>query len=97
MTVRYLFRTSGEYVAFVQDDNVFTPDCDWIGFIQNGNEVYHDGGAFMGYLLDDDRVARNRQEARRMPRMRPMRPMRPMRRLRMLRLPYPYQDVFEGD
>ena len=40
MSVRYIFNTSGNYVAFISGDNLFNPDCDWIGFIKNGNEVY---------------------------------------------------------
>jgi glycosyltransferase involved in cell wall biosynthesis len=101
MSLRYVFNTSGDYVAFVVGDNIFDPDSDWLGFIRNGNEVYGTDGEFVGYLLEDDRVVRNRAEMRRMrlarpfrP-MRPFRPFRPFRRLRMPRLPYPYEDAFE--
>jgi hypothetical protein len=57
MSSRYIFNTSGNYVAFLQDGYLFTPDCEWIGFIQQGNEVYRSDGEFMGYLLDDDAPA----------------------------------------
>lgn len=99
--IRYIFNTSGNYVAFLKEGNVFTPSCEWIGFISGGNEVYSTDGTFMGYLLDDDRIVRRRNEPIR-PRLmrplhplRPLRPLSPLRRLRMLRLPYPYEDVFE--
>lgn len=101
MTVRYIFNTSGQYVAFITDGNLFTPDGEWIGVIANGNEVYNTEGLYIGLLLDDDRVVRDKQATtpRRIPRprrpLRPVRPVRPLRRLRMPRLPYPYEDVFE--
>ena len=41
MSVRYIYNTSGDYIAFISSDNLFNPDCDWIGFIKNGNEVYN--------------------------------------------------------
>lgn len=100
MSVRYLFNSNGDYVAFVQDDNVFTPEADWLGFVRNGNEFYSRDGLFIGYILNDDRVARKRGDYMRakqsrpfMP-FRPLRPLRPLKRLRMPRLPAPYEDVF---
>lgn len=102
MAIRYIFNTSGEYVAFVSDRNLFNPDGDWLGFIVNGNEVYQTDGLFVGYLLDDDRIARKEDEVTRsrqlapfMP-LRPLRPLQPLRRLRMPSLPHPYVDIFEG-
>ncbi|MFH0782176.1 MAG: hypothetical protein V2B20_09535 [Pseudomonadota bacterium] len=101
MSIRYIYNTSGEYVAFVQDNNLFNQNSEWLGFIEIGNEVYSKEGEFIGYLLDDDRVIRNKNE-RKMRRMRPLtplrplRPLRPMRRMRMPKLPYPYEDVFES-
>lgn len=101
MSIRYLFSSSGEYVAFLQQGYMFAPDCEWIGFVPSGNQVYSSDGTFFGYLLDDDRVARRKDEPRRPRVMRPMRPMRPLRplrplkRLRMPRLPYPWEDAFD--
>jgi hypothetical protein len=99
MAARYIFNTQGNYVAFIEDNHLFSPERDWIGFVVNGNEVYQRDGKFLGYLLKDDRIAKKRNERR--PRMapplrpsRPLRPLRPLRRLRMPRLPYPYEDVF---
>jgi hypothetical protein len=100
MAVRYLFNTEGDYVAFVQGANVFAPDADWIGFVRNGNEFYRRDGTFAGYILDDDRVARKRNDSprRRLPRpfkpFKPFKPFRPLKRLRMPKLPWPYEDVF---
>lgn len=102
MAVRYIFNTNGDYVAFVQDKNLFSPDGDWLGFIVNGNEVYQTDGLFAGYLLKDDRIARKKNDLTR-PRqlvplrpLRPLRPLQPLKRLRMNRLLYPYEDIFEG-
>jgi len=102
MSVRYIFNTSGEYVAFFQKDYLFTPDCTYIGFIRKGNEVYSKDGSFVGYLTDDDRIVRNTTEAIRFrifppfAPLRPLQPLRPLKRLRMPKLPYPYADVFEN-
>ena len=101
MTIRYIYNTSGEYVAFIHGENLFSPECEWLGYIKKGNEVYNTQGNFLGYVNNDDRIVRNKSEFKRFkefPRFRPMRPMRParpMRRMRMPRLPYPYEDIFE--
>lgn len=100
MSVRYLFNSGGEYVAFLQGDNVFSPDAEWLGFVRHGNEFFSSDGTFLGYILDDDRVARRTGEPKR-PRvlrplrpLKPLKPLRPLRRLRMPRLPSGYEDVF---
>ena len=104
MSVRYLFNTAGNYVAFQQGTNVFSPSADWIGYLQGGNQLYSTDGQFLGYVLNDDRVARNKTERklsqlsgfqRPMRPLRPLKPLKPMKRLRKPRLPYPYEDVFE--
>ena len=102
MSQRYIFNTSGEYVAFITGPYLFSPDCEWLGVITNGNEVFNPEGLYIGYLLEDDRIARDTRQYRvkRIPRsirpMRPLRPLRPLRRLRMPRLPRPLEDIFEG-
>ncbi len=102
MPVRYIYNTSGHYVAFVTAGHLFAPNCEWIGFLANGNEVYNSNGIYLGFILDDDRVVRNLSEPthmrlmRRVRPIRPIRPLRPLRRLRMPRLPNPYIDIFEG-
>lgn len=101
MQARYLFNTSGDYVAFVYGDNVFSPDCEWIGWVASGGDLYSVSGDFMGKIQGDDRVVRRRGEpqrpkvARRARPVRPLRPLRPLKRLRMPKLPPPYVDVFE--
>lgn len=101
MAYRYLFNTSGKYVAFVYEGNVFTPQSEWLGYIANGNEFYSNSGQFVGYILDDDRVAKNTMEVPRMhqipgiPPVPPIPPITPLARLAKLPLPPPYEDVFE--
>lgn len=101
MSIRYLFNTAGDYVAFQKDANVFTPEVDWLGFVLGGNQLFSTDGKFIGYILDDDRVARNKAEppktpicARPLP-LKPLKPLRPLKRLRKPKLLYPYEDVFE--
>lgn len=104
MSVRYLFNTAGNYVAFQQGSNVFSPAADWLGFLIGGNQLYSTDGHFLGYILNDDRVAKDKTEPTRPklsivqlpPRpLRPLKPLKPLRRLRKPRLPHPYEDAFE--
>jgi sporulation protein YlmC with PRC-barrel domain len=102
MAVRYLFNTSGEYVAFIQDGNLFNPNGKWLGVIANGNEVYNTNGLYIGLLLDDDRVVIDKNwsipKAIRRPSspLKPITPIHPLKRLKMFQVPYPYRDVFEN-
>ncbi len=101
MAVRYLFNTSGQYVAFMSGSNVFDTNSEWIGFIVNGNEMHDIRGAFHGYILDDDRVAKRtseRKPAKMVPLrpLKPIRPFKPLMRLRMAPLPHGFIDVFEA-
>ncbi len=100
--MRYIFNTSGNYVAFIQGSNLFSPNGNWIGFVFNGNEVYSAvDSSFIGYISSDDRIVKNRTEPAGLKPLRPLRPLRPLlplrplRRLQMYRLNYPWVDVFE--
>ena len=101
MAVRYIFSTSGNYVAFVHGNNLFDTNSNWIGFIEDGDDVYSaEDGSYMGTLSTDDRLlvntqARGHNRMRPLRPLRPLRPMRPMRRLRMSRLPRGFRDYFE--
>lgn len=101
MAARYLFNTSGEYVAFVQDGHVFTPNGDWVGAVGPGSDVYRKDGRYLGTILHDDRVVRSQTDLPKLPRrpllppLAPLRPLRPLKRLRMPPLPFPYVDAFE--
>lgn len=101
MHVRYIFNTSGNYVAFAQGGHLFDPNGEWLGFIEDGDDVYSArDGSYMGTISADDRLLVNIQvhghnRLRPMRPIRPMRPMRPMRRLRMSRLPQGFRDYFE--
>ncbi len=103
MSVRYLFNTAGKYVAYLSDGNIFTRDNKWFGYIDNGNEVYDTRGRFVGYVLSDDRVVRNKMEMPRLPQLPPLPPLPalpplpPLPRLAMLPLPPPYEDVFKNN
>lgn len=96
---RYIFNTSGDYVAFIHNGNLFDTKSNWLGVIKNGNEVYDVRGVFLGYVLDDDRIARISIDykpgimvpIRPLP---PSRPVTPLQRLRMPPLLFPYEDIF---
>jgi hypothetical protein len=100
MTVRYIFNTNGQYVAFIQGDNLFSPDAEWIGFLRNGTHVFSKDGTFMGQLLNDDRIARNSSVSLLsiippLPPFPPFRPIAPFPRLRKSSLPGGWKDAFE--
>ena len=99
--VRYIFNTRGTYVAYVKNDNIFTADNRWHGFLKRGNLVNQKTGEFVGYLRDDDRIVKKKNE---LPRpwhfppfepILPIRPIPPSSRSPKMPLPYPYEDVFE--
>jgi hypothetical protein len=102
MSVRFLFDTAGEYVAFVSQGHLFTPECEWLGVVAARDEVYDTRGMYIGVLQADDRLVRNR--AAQLPRqilaprapMRPVRPLPPRRRLFMPAVPPSYEDLFHG-
>jgi hypothetical protein len=101
VSARYIFNTSGGYVGFIDRDNLFDPQGEWLGFQKNGNEIYGTNGDFIGYVLEDDRIARLDSEPRkpRLPRpfrpLRPLKPLPPLQRLPMVPLLPPWRDVFE--
>ena len=101
MPPRYIFNTSGSYVAFVQGGHLFDTASKWIGFIEDGDDVYSaEDGSYMGTLSSDDRLLVNTQyrghsRLRPLRPLKPLRPLRPMRRLRMSGLPRGYRDYFE--
>jgi hypothetical protein len=103
MSVRYIFNTSGNYVAFVQGNHLFDTNSHWLGFIEDGDDVYSaEDGSYLGTISADDRLLVNTQASahrrmRPLRPLRPLRPMRPMRRLRMARLPRGYRDYFETE
>lgn len=103
MSVRYIFNTSGNYVAFVQGNHLFDTNSKWLGFIEDGDDVYSaEDGSYIGTLSADDRLLINTQanphRRLRPPKpLRPLQPLRPMRRLRMARLPRGYRDYFETE
>ncbi len=99
MTVRYIFNTNGQYVGFIQNDNLFSPDVEWLGFVRNGADVYSKDGSYMGQLLNDDRIARNTAISPMsvippFPPFAPFRPFAPFPRLRKASLPWGWKDVF---
>ncbi|WP_409479752.1 4-fold beta flower protein [Pseudobdellovibrio sp. HCB154] len=101
MSVRYIFNTRGEYVAFIQNKNLFSPDGKWLGFLPQGNLVFNKDGTFLGEVSSDDRILRNKtvnyqKMMTPFAPFTPFTPFRPFQRLRTSSPPYPYVDVFEN-
>jgi hypothetical protein len=75
MSVRYIFNTSGNYVAFVQGNHLFDTNSRWLGFIEDGDDVYSaEDGSYVGTLSADDRLLVNFQVSAHR-RLRPLRPL----------------------
>lgn len=102
MDTRYIFNTQGEYVGFVRQSYLFDPAGNWLGFLKSDNEVYSTTGDFMGYLLQDDRIAWRQDEPRKhrvQPPIAPMKqllPLAPLKRLPMSPLLFPWRDALEN-
>lgn len=102
MSVRYIFNTKGDYVAFIINGYLFSSTSEWLGIMQKGNLVYSKEGKFIGYLLKDDRIARKKNELPKLNILRPLRPLRPLKPLKPLKrmamapLRPPYEDIFES-
>lgn len=101
MNLRYLRNTAGDFVAFAQGDDLFTPTGDWLGVIRGG-EVWDPFGEHIGMLWADGRLVRNRAAGPRRSILKPKQPLRPVRPLppkQGLFLPaisLPEEDVFQG-
>lgn len=104
--VRYIYNTSGKYVAFIYNNSLFTENGTWIGVIRNGNEVYNLSGDYVGYVSGDDRVicskdiSPNKKRVVINNRLMPLRPTfvpKPSPRLKMVKLLGPYCDAFENN
>ena len=101
MRIRYLRNTAGDFVAFAQGDNLFTPQGDWLGVIR-GADVFDTAGERVGALWPDGRLVRNRSGGLSRSILQPRQPLRPVRPLparRGLFLPEitpPNEDVFQG-
>jgi hypothetical protein len=99
MSIRHLFDTAGESVAFIAGTDLFSRDCDWLGVVA-GAEVYNVEGQFVGWIDEADRLVRTRavelgKEICRPRRpMTPVRPIPPKRRLVAPNVPPSRQDVF---
>lgn len=100
MSVRYIYNTHGKYVAFVQNNNLFSPKSDWIGYTKDGTNFFDTNGYYLGSLLSDDRlvISDNKLKPPKQyppyPPFKPFVPFAPFPRLSMSALPYGYRDIF---
>ncbi len=56
-STRFIFRSQGDAVAFIEDRHVFALDGQTVGFIDDQERVYDRTGRYRGFLLRDGRVA----------------------------------------
>lgn len=62
-TTRFIFRSQGDAVAFIEDGLVFALDGQTVGFVDDRERVYDRAGQYKGFLLRDGRVAMKSDEA----------------------------------
>ncbi|WP_341888812.1 sugar transferase [Variovorax sp. YR752] len=60
---RFIFRSQGDAVAFIEDGHVFALDGQTVGFVDDRERVYDRAGQYKGFLLRDGRVALKSDEA----------------------------------
>jgi hypothetical protein len=54
-----IYRTDGEWMAVVCDDNLFDTTGEWVGWL-DGSDVYSLEGDYVGYISQDGRLLRER-------------------------------------
>lgn len=81
---RFIFRSQGDAVAFIEDGHVFALDGQAVGFVDARERVYDRAGQYKGFLLRDGRVALNSDEI--VPPVKPP-PLREQAKARPLAIP----------
>jgi hypothetical protein len=79
-TSELLLPPDDTYAAFSRSGHLFTPNCDYIGWIEDDGRVFKADGSFMGEVYNERYIVRRRAAAtpaRRARRARPARPARP--------------------
>jgi hypothetical protein len=66
---QFVYRWTGEPVAFVEDWNLFDQQGRYFGWIESDNSVWAASGQFVGVLLDGKHVFRNTTEPPRRPKV----------------------------
>lgn len=77
-SIRYVFNTRGDYVAYIKNENIFTARHHWYGFLRQRNLVYEKNGKLVGYRLDDGRIVKKINEPPRPRRVPPIEPIPPI-------------------
>lgn len=97
-----VYSTSGDWVALIRGVHIYDTRGDWIAWLDNG-DIYTCDGFYAGYLADDNRVLRQRNEKTRERRACPQSPdrIRPPSRIplppQFAELPWHVIDCFEEE
>jgi hypothetical protein len=74
-----VFRWSGEYFGFIRDNNFFDKDGIYLGWLEY-ERIWKIDGEFLGELIDENYILRNKFDVPiccRVPRTPPLRPIPP--------------------
>ncbi len=100
---RYIFKSNGNYLGFLQDDNIFSRDGIYLGWLDgDGTYAWDSSGKFRGYLIDvsgNNFIILNQLQIPpipRMPRPAPLTPILPPPPVNVSPIPLPvgYIDGF---
>ena len=58
MSVRPIYRWSGQYFGFIKNELFYDSYGNYLGWLDKKNEVYRSNGDFLGELVDDCYVLR---------------------------------------
>ncbi|MBI5959201.1 MAG: hypothetical protein HY866_10730 [Chloroflexi bacterium] len=61
----FIFDTHGDWQATKIGDSIYSSRGEYIGFIENGIDIYKNDGEWVGRLSKDGRILRKRTERRR--------------------------------
>ena len=89
---QFIFRWSGEPVAFIEDWHLFDNQGRYFGWLETDNSVWAASGQHVGDLLDGEHVFRTTAALPRMPRLpraAPQRYLSPLIPLPAKRMPLP--------
>lgn len=59
-----VYTTNGDWSALIVTPFIFNTRGEWIGWLDNGNEVYDVEGYYVGWLSDENRILRKRSISR---------------------------------
>jgi len=78
-----VFKWSGEYFGFIDDENLFYADAGYLGWIEGG-QVWGSDGAHLGEVVEENYILRRTNMISPLPKIPKTRPTQPIRARRQI-------------